>query len=129
MEKSRLSSTLTLLAALAVTAMLSGCFTTKVYSRGQPAGPVYSERQWFALGGLVDLSRPAGSECQKLALAESKLAAMDVVINVGLGVAGSIIAASSCAANDSGCRSAASLGGSLLPWMLGTRTVEYRCAE
>ncbi len=121
--------TRTSLLLLFVCAATTGCFTTKACSRAEPTGPIVSEHQWFAIGGLVELNKPVGSECKQLAYVESKLGAMDVVIDLGLGVVGSILASSSCAAGDTSCKSTARLAGSLLPWMLGTRTVEHRCAK
>lgn len=108
--------------------MLSGCFTTKVYSRATPVGPPVEERQWFALGGLVELSPAAGTECASVAMAESKLAGMDIVIDVGLSIAGALMAPTLCATGDTSCRTNYGLVGSLLPWAIGTRTVRYQCA-
>jgi hypothetical protein len=117
------------LVLVTLVAATTGCFTTKAYSRADATGPIVSEHQWFAIGGLIELNKPVGSECKQLAYVESKMGAMDVVINIGLSVAGSIVASSACGAGDSSCQSTASLGGTLLPWMLGSRTVEYQCAK
>lgn len=111
---------------LAVTT--TGCFTTKVYSRATPSGPVFQEGQWFALGGLVELSPPGGAACKELAYAHSKLSATDVIIDVGLAFVGALAVSSRCDASDATCRSTANLTGSLLPWLFGRRTVEYQCA-
>ena len=106
----------------------TGCFTTKVYSRATPTGPVFQEGQWFALGGLVELSPPGGALCKQLAYSNSKLSATDVLIDVGLAVGGALAIASRCDASDATCRSTANFAGSLLPWLFGRRTVEYQCA-
>lgn len=106
----------------------TGCFTTKVYSRATPTGPVYQEGQWFALGGLVELSPPGGATCKQLAYANSKLSATDVLIDVGLAFGGAFVVASRCDPGDATCLSTANFAGSLLPWLFGRRTIEYQCA-
>src|SRR6185295_9397321 len=39
-----------------LTVLLSGCYTTKVYTPAPAYGPEHSDRQWFTLAGLVPLS-------------------------------------------------------------------------
>lgn len=133
----------TVVALAAVLASQAGCYTTKVVSQARPAGPEYSDRQWFTLGGLVPLSGPAGRECEDgLATAESKLSGTDWLINVGLSIAGGLVGGAVCgagaASSTNGDAAAASaIGGSicatgfatLVPFLIGSRTVNYTCAE
>ena len=120
-----------LIVLLAAAAMVvSGCHTTQVYSQGATnAIPQYSERQWFTVAGLVPLSDPAGRECQSgISSVESEMSGLDILINVGLSVAGSLYGASMCdesnAANYNSCVSTFS---TLAPFLVSSRTVNYTC--
>lgn len=116
--------------------LLGGCYTTAVGNPHAP-GRSYDDRQWFTLFGLVQLSDEAGRECaQGVAYVESKQAASDVGITIGLWFASALVGAAVCelpdnptgeeAANYSSCVSAMTTLG---PAMLASRTVEYRCVE
>jgi hypothetical protein len=119
----------TVVAALAVMASQTACYNTRIVTRAAPEGAPYSDRQWFTVGGLANLSQPAGQHCQNgLSWAESKLSGTDWLINVGLSVAGGIAGSLACGGDPSAQVSCASAGATLLPFLLSSRTVEYTCA-
>lgn len=109
----------------------TGCYTTRV---GTPNGTQeYDHGQWFTLGGFVELSDPHGDECSgAIAYSESRLAATDILIGIGLAIVGGIAGGVACTdpdsdgwdADASACASSAS---SLAPFLLGRRTVTYQC--
>src|SRR5262245_15048187 len=77
--------------------LFCGCYTTKVYTPAPSHGPELQDRQWFTLGGLVDLSDPTGQQCPDgVSRAESKLGGIDILINIGLAVAGGVAGAAIC---------------------------------
>jgi hypothetical protein len=125
-------------AAVAVMAVSQvGCYTTRVTS-GRPAGgPEASERQWFLIGGLANLSAPAGRECTNgVAWTESKQGVVDILIGLALGAGGALVGSLACPgtsgdpALDAAVRtSCATSGASLMTFLLGTRTVTYACAS
>ena len=127
----------TVVAALAVLATQTACYTTKVVSRAAPEGPSYSDRQWFTVGGLANLSQPAGQHCENgVAWTESKLSGTDWLITAGLTVAGGIAGTLACGGYGSGSVGQSfaalycgSVGSALVPFLLSSRTVEYTCAE
>lgn len=110
--------------------LLSGCYTTKVYTPAPAYGPEIQDRQWFTLGGLVPLSDPTGQQCPGgVSRAESKLAVVDVLINVGLAVVGGVAGAAICNdESESDQRACGSAGAGLVPFLFASRTVEYTCA-
>lgn len=128
---------------VALAALLSSaCYTTRFESGRVPMGPQHSELQWFTMGGLVPLSRPAGATCTDgLARAASEYGAVDILLNTGITTLGLIAGSAACGglfANGSGnpnneaaavfAPMCVSLGMSLAPLLLGTRTVTYECA-
>jgi hypothetical protein len=116
----------------AVMSTQTGCFTTRIITSQPAAGPAYTDRQWFTIGGLANLSAPAGRECANgLSSAESKLSVTDWLINVGLSVAGGVGGALACAnsAEQATMTYCAGIGSSLVPFLLSSRTVEYTCAQ
>jgi hypothetical protein len=117
-------------AILGILLSQTACYTTKIITGRSPEGPAYTDRQWFTIGGLAPLSSPAGRECQNgISWAESKQSGTDILINIGLGVAGGIAGALACSDRELAARSScASLGASLVPFLIGSRTVEYTCA-
>lgn len=120
-----------LLACLTV-GMLSGCYRTHTVIPGSVLGPERTDRQWFSVAGLVQLSKPAEANCGESGLAEvqSETGVVDVLINVGLTLGGGILgAAAGCGegSSDTDCSTAVSAGTTLVPFLLGTRTVRYRC--
>ena len=128
----------TVVAALAVLATQSACYTTKVVSRAAPEGTSYTDRQWFTVGGLANLSQPAGQHCENgIAWTESKLSGTDWLIGAGLSVAGGIVGTLACSGyGGSGSLEQSfaavycgSIGASLVPFLLSSRTVEYTCAQ
>ncbi len=111
----------------------TGCFHTKT-STGAPMGAQeYEDRQWFTLAGLVPLSSPAGGECgpQGMAMSDSRLSGMDVLILIGLSVAGTVAGTSLCSKDAAGnVNVGCAVGvGNLVPLLIGSRTVTYHCAE
>lgn len=117
-------------AVLGILLSQTACYTTKVVTGRSPEGPAYTDRQWFTIGGLAPLSSPAGRECQNgISWAESKASGTDILINIGLGVAGGIVGALACSDSEVAVRSSCvSLGASVVPFLIGSRTVEYTCA-
>lgn len=123
-----------ILSLLAISAVLSGCYTTRIYSPDGAAGPPpqwpqHEDHQWFLLAGAIDLSHPAGRECLNgLAYAESEMAGGDILIAIGLSIAGSLIGASTCNSDNlalyGSCISGLSSG---LPLLISRRTVGYTC--
>jgi hypothetical protein len=121
-------------AAFAVGVLVSGCYTTKVVAQQATPGPQYDDRQWFTIAGLVPLSSPAGQQCPGgLATAESQFSVVDFLINVGLSVGGGVVGALACGdptdpVNDTAARAGcASIGSSLVPFLIASRTVSYTC--
>ncbi len=114
----------------ALVLLLGGCYTTRVYTTTTPAGPMREDRQWFSVGGLAPLSNPVGAECQAgAATSESTMAGTDILINVGLVVAGALVATAACDGDDALKRAnCISLGAALGPFLLSSRTVRYTCA-
>ena len=116
-------------AAILSVIFLCGCFTTKVYSPAPQSAQTTDDRQWFLLGGLIDLSDPAGAECQEgVAWQESEYTVVDALIQIGLAIVGGTVTFYTCDNIDNReeyytCIS----GGNLLPWLFGSRTVHYRC--
>lgn len=110
--------------------LLSGCYTTKVYTPAPAHGPELQDRQWFTIGGLVPLSDPTGEQCTDgVSRAESKLAVVDVLINVGLAVAGSVAGIALCSGESQGDRNTCgSAGAALVPFLIGSRTTQFTCA-
>lgn len=121
---------MTVVAALAIMASQTACYTTRIVTARAPEGPSYTDRQWFTVGGLAGLSQPAGQHCQNgLSWAESKMSGTDWLINVGLTVAGGIAGTLACANTDTATQgTCASAGATLVPFLLSSRTVEYTCA-
>jgi hypothetical protein len=117
-------------ALVAVTILFTGCYTTKVYTPLPITGPEIKDRQWFTIGGLVPLSDPTGAQCPGgLSRSESQMAGMDILINVGLALVGVIGGAAACSGGDETERnSCATAGASLVPFLIGSRTVSYVCA-
>jgi hypothetical protein len=113
-----------------------GCYQTVIRTGAPISGPSYQDRQWFTIAGLVGLSEPAGQECgpQGLSYAESKMSGMDVLINIGITLAGGIVGTAMCTGDDDMdddataevvCVNAFT---TLAPLLLSTRTVRYSCA-
>jgi hypothetical protein len=120
---------LTVVAALALMASQTACYTTRIVTARAPEGPSYTDRQWFTVGGLAGLSQPAGRNCQNgLSWAESKLSGTDWLINAGLAVAGGIAGGLACSGDSVQQTSCATVGAWLVPFLLSSRTVEYTCA-
>jgi hypothetical protein len=122
------------IAAFAVFALTAGCYTTKVVAPQATPGRQYDDRQWFTIGGLVPLSSPAGQQCSGgLATAESRFSGGDFLINIALGLAGGLAGAFACGNStdpdiDAAVRtSCATLGASLVPFLLASRSVSYTC--
>jgi hypothetical protein len=118
---------------LLVVASLAGCFHTSVRpAQPVPAGPTTEARQWFTVGGLVGLSDAAGSECGAagLAFADSRMGGTDILINIGLTVAGSMLGTAVCNSDSDPVAYASCVQGmaALVPFLISSRTVSYACA-
>lgn len=122
--------------AVVVAAVLTtGCYTTRIQTGRPSNGQVFEDRQWFTIGGLAPISGPAGAQCQDgLSMAESQMSGFDILINIGLGVGGYLVGSLACGAGanttegavlQASCATAAS---TLVPFLLGSRTVRYTCA-
>lgn len=127
-----MKSLVSLLALVSSLALASGCYRTSIQTGLPPAGPAIESRQWFTVGGLVELSDPTQAACPggRIASAESRLSGVDILINVGLTALGAGVGAAACDADAdaetyASCVSAAA---SLAPFLLGSRTVSYTCA-
>lgn len=111
-----------------------GCYTTRIDVRPALGVRASSEdlehRQWFTVGGLVGLSGPAGDDCPHgVAVAESETGTVDVLVSIGLTVAGAAVGAALCKSEDPAARaSCVSLATTTAPLLLASRTVRYRCA-
>jgi hypothetical protein len=125
-------------ASILTTTLLAGCFTTQLHTGQQQSfAPVKNDRQWFTLGGLVQLSGAAGQECKNgVSWAESGQKTTDILISIGLTVAGAVAAGAACKlpdnatdeekATNSLCQ--AGIGG-VLPLLIASRSVEYQCVN
>lgn len=113
------------------TTVNTGCHTTKVYSgRVKEAGPDQSGLQAFTLAGLLPLSSPDGRECEHgLAWSESEMAALDVVINVGVAIGGYAGAYAMCGGSTADKAFCGTSGASLAPMLFSTRTARWACAK
>jgi hypothetical protein len=111
--------------------LLSGCYTTKVYTPAPASGPEFQDRQWFTVGGLVPLSDPTGQQCTEgVSKAESKLAVVDVLIDIGLAVAGGVAGIAICNGEKQADRNACgSAGAALVPFLIASRTTQFTCAR
>ncbi len=133
------------MALLLIVASLPGCYFYETSVRTSAAAPMpeYRRRQYFVFWGEDNVSSPAGGECgdRGVAWTKSSLDAVDVLVDVGLAVAGSIVAGTICPAQpmmpmdgsnpDVGQALASSsciAGVELAATFFGTRTVRYRCA-
>jgi len=120
------------LAVALVLASQTACYTTKIVTDRAPdtRSRSHTDRQWFTIGGLVPLSEAAGRECEHgLASAESQLSGTDILINIGLAVAGGLVGSAACSDESTENRaSCVTLGTTLVPFLIGSRTVEYSCA-
>jgi hypothetical protein len=132
MEKRMVRTLLGSFAFVLVIGSLAGCYRTSVRAvQTQPSGPEIEDRQWFTVGGLVRLSEPAGAECgaSGLAYAESRMGGMDILINVGLALGGSILGTAICDSEGDAMAYASCVQGTttLVPFLFSTRTVTYAC--
>ncbi|HWN71162.1 MAG TPA: hypothetical protein VNM90_26170 [Haliangium sp.] len=112
-----------------------GCYQTVVRSGAQRSGPTHEDRQWFTLAGLVGLSGPAGHECgeQGIAYAESEMSGMDILINLGVVLAGVAVGAAVCGEADVDGETTTdplcvNSFATIAPLLLSSRTVRYGCA-
>lgn len=129
MTRHNLPTSLALTAAMLI---LSACHTTRVGTA--TGGPRYSDRQFFSAGGLVRLSEPAGEECAHgLRYVESERSLVDNLISFGIGLAGAGAGALVCGPgaglNDEDLAACVSVAGSVAPFLVSTRSVEYECAD
>lgn len=115
------------LAALVAT-IAGGCYSTKLKTKAPSDAARYERRQWFLLAGAIPLSRSAGSECPDgVATVESEMSGTDVLIQIGLTALGTILANNQCHTGQDYSYEGCLIGYSLLPDILGSRTVTYTC--
>lgn len=117
------------IAVLVAVLALSACYRTKTRTNLR-GGPERESRQWFTIAGLVPLSSADGGECTKgMASSDSRLSVTDVLITLGLSIAGGVAGGAACKA-EAGTDFACAYGvASLVPFLIGSRTVTYQCAE
>lgn len=126
----------TLVPAFAMSLALSACFTTQIKAgQSRSVGPTHEDQQWFTLGGLVQLSDAAGQECPNgVSWSESGYSGTDVLIGIGLLLAGTLAGSVICDRPENPtdeelnaytlCTSGT---GGLVPFLIGSRSVEYQC--
>ena len=110
---------------------LTGCYTTKINTGLAPDGPVYTEQQWFTIAGGMPLSEPLESKCQDkpLAYVQSAMKGKDILLNIGLTVAGGTAGYFICKdSTDPDAIEACSSISSVVPLLISSRTVTYQCA-
>lgn len=139
-----------LMISLLLVSTAAGCFTTRVESeavalnRNYAYGDeirnreiVHEARQYFSVGGLVPVSKPAGRHCKHgLSYVESEARAVDYLISVGMFVVGVVAAIHGCRFVDAifdispytGAWCLAIVNGSVAS-ALSSRTTRYACAE
>ena len=110
---------------------LTGCYTTKLNTGLAPDGPVYTQQQWFTIAGGVNLSEPLQSKCQdkQIAYVQSALKGKDILLNIGLTVAGGTAGYFMCKDSTDpiaidGCNTISTLA----PLLISSRTITYQCA-
>ncbi|PTL79731.1 hypothetical protein DAT35_33575 [Vitiosangium sp. GDMCC 1.1324] len=120
----------TMVAAVAVMASQTACYTTRIVTSRPPEGEEYSGKQWFTAGGLARLSQPAGMNCKNgISWAQSKMSGTDWLISAGMFVTGAIAGSLACNGSSSETQgSCVTAGAFLMPLLLSSRTVEYACA-
>jgi hypothetical protein len=116
---------------VALLSVQTGCYRTHVVTNLRPEATVHEDRQWFTAAGLVPVSKPAGEECRNgVAWAQSRATPVDVLIQAGLIVAGTVIGAGVCAGGgrtDEERGNCAAIGGLIPALLVGSRTVAYAC--
>jgi hypothetical protein len=110
--------------------LAAGCYRTTIRTGRPGDGAVHSDRQWFTLAGLVRLSDPDGGECAGgLARADSRYSFTDVLINFGLFTAGYLGGSLACRGDEGDEAACAAASSTLVPLLIGSRTVDYECAD
>ena len=111
--------------------VVSGCHTTKVYTPGATTSmPQHTQRQWFTVAGLVPLSDSAGQECQNgIRSSESEMSDIDILINVGLSIAGTLVGSAVCDPSTASYSACTSSVATLTPFLISSRTVRYTCVD
>lgn len=128
---------------------LAGCFTTRVEAQAIAMNRsceysneiwnhemVHEARQYFAVGGLVPLSKPAGRHCKHgVSYVESEVGGIDFLVSAGMGFVGVVVGMVGCAivsgfiemSPESAfwCRNATT---PLAASALSSRTTRYVCA-
>jgi hypothetical protein len=113
--------------ALPILLALAGCYTTRIGQ--ETTAPVYEDRQWFTVAGLVAISDPA-QECPsgQIAYATSRLSVTDVLIDIGMSVLSYSVGTQACSDSDPEKYAACTSGFAALgPMLLSARTVRYQC--
>ena len=78
---------------------LAACYTTRNVQ--ETTAPMYEDRQWFTLAGLVPISDPA-EECPsgQIMYATSRMSVTDVLIDIGMSVLGGVVGTQVCSDSD-----------------------------
>ena len=109
---------------------VTGCFHTRFGTMNDT--PIHRDRQWFAVNGLIELSAaPSATECSNgISYASSKLGLKDLLITMGIGLVGGLVASAAvCDGDSAAAEHAACVGGGvpLASFLLESRTLEYQC--
>lgn len=117
------------LAVASVVMAMAGCYTTQIYTPAPAEDVVHDDRQWFFLAGLVDLSDPAGDECEAgVARMESEFDVIDGLIFVGLSAAGGVVGGFACQdIEDEAAESTCISAFQGVAHLIGSRSVHYQC--
>lgn len=126
-QHGRMNKLVTVLVAVLA---LSACYRTKTRTTAR-GGQERESRQWFTIAGLVPLSSADGGECTNgMASSDSRLSGLDVLINIALSVGGGIAGTQVCKDEAGVVDASCAVGiGTLVPFLIGSRTVTYQCAE
>jgi hypothetical protein len=112
---------------LTIAVLFFGCHSTKVTTGGEiPRSMQYMDRQWFTIAGLVPLSKPAGKCAYGIRASTSQMSGTDFLIDLAMSITGvlTICDYADLKSTDLSCISAVS---TLVPFLLSSRTVKYRC--
>ncbi|MEO1483493.1 MAG: hypothetical protein AAFU77_15405 [Myxococcota bacterium] len=130
-----MTRSLTLIALLGI--VCGGCYTTRLGSElAAGSGPMQTERQWFGLLGAIPYSDRAEPKCidgQSIVYVESGLGGYDILIDVGLSLAGAAIGAGIASAadediSDEDLSAAANTGALFAPLIASRRTIRWTCS-
>lgn len=121
--------------AVSLGGLATGCFKTQIKTGKTASAVTQTHKQWFALG-LLNVSSTAGEDCAHgLADAESSTGGTDLLVHLAGAVVGGVVGAFVCPIDDTSNSDKAVFGACLAgtssvgAMLVGSRTVEYHCAE